>query len=41
MTIKLYTFSEVITVKNCTNYAEALHKTNMFDTEVWKVVEVQ
>ena len=40
-TFKLYTFSQIVTVKNCANYAEALHKTGFFDSEIWKVVEVE
>lgn len=39
-TFRLYTVSEIITVRNCANYAEALHKTGFFDSEIWKVTEV-
>lgn len=33
-TYKLTTFSQVISVKNCSCYAEALHKAGLFDSEV-------
>lgn len=39
-TYNLYTSNKVVTVENCSCYAEALHKTGLFDNQVLKVVEV-
>ena len=37
---KLYTFGQVLTVKNCKNQKEALEKAKLDITVVWKIEEV-
>jgi hypothetical protein len=39
-TFKLYTFSQVLTVKNCRNQEEALDKAKLDITVVWKIEEI-
>ena len=39
-TFKLYTFSQILTVKNCKDQEQALNKANLNIALVWKIEQV-
>lgn len=40
-TFKLYTFEQVLTVKNCKNQEEALNKAKLDISLVWKTEQIE